>query len=150
MRYKVAAWIFLFVIFSSLLLAEEIASIPTGFKDQRDSSRLKEAWKGKTLKIKLEEFGASITGRKEVICEFNDFETSKIYEVKTNGSNELKAQGKVELLEYMNIDSPGIDPGSYVLTIFAAGFTFQISFQEVIPSDSTSFKDSSGNQFEIH
>ena len=67
----------------------------------------------------------------------------------TDGTRKLKSEGPIELLEYINIDSPGYLPGDYVLQIVAVGHTFGTSFSKAIDPAIKTFKDTQQRVFEL-
>ena len=129
--------------------ATVLAEVPKGFLNSRDSKPLMEAWKNKVLMISFPDVERDFLKEKGMRWEFNDFEDAKMYIVKTDGSQVLKAKGHVTLKEYINVDSPGYTPGVYVLQFVATGYTFGTSFKEPIDPKATTFKDSRKRVYEV-
>jgi len=126
-----------------------LAEIPHGFSNAKDSALLKQAWKNKALMVTFTDFEKDFMGEKGAYWEFNDFENAKVYIIKLDGSKVLKSEGPVDLLEYINIESPGYVPGDYVLQIVAVGYTFGTGFDKIIDPGAKTFKDKEQRLFEI-
>ncbi|MFH2138038.1 MAG: hypothetical protein ABII88_05970 [Candidatus Omnitrophota bacterium] len=140
----------LFVIVSVCFVSSyALAEVPQGFSNAKDSASLKQAWKNKALRITFTDFEKDVLGEKGAYWEFNDFENAKVYIIQPDGSKVLKSEGRVELLEYINIGSPGYVPGQYVLQMVAVGYTFGTGFEETIDPEAKTFKDKDQRLFEV-
>ncbi len=146
---KKSAVIFLVIPSLVCISFQCLAETSKGFSNAKDAKHLKEAWKNKSLLITFTDFERDFIGEKGACWEFNDFENAKVYIIKPDDSRILKATGAVELSEYINVDSPGYEPGQYVLQFIAVGYTFGTGFNEIIDPEVKSFKDTKQRLFEI-
>ena len=133
----------------------KVSDIPQGFSKAKDSSRLKGYWKDKSLLVTTYDSIEKQFAGAYLCYDFHNFDDAKIYVIKPDGKKELinsmnsSPLSYLKLKEYMNVNSPGIEPGDYVLSFVGVGYTFQTSFKSVVIGSETRFTDTRERIFEI-
>lgn len=125
--------------------------VSIGFVNAKDSTRLKSAWRNKSLLLTSTDSIEQQISSQKYCWDFNNFSDAKVYRIKPDGTKLLANSGKahLELSEYINTNSPGITPGDYVLSFISIGNTVQVAFKTVISGTENNFVDNRGGIFEI-